>query len=173
MPNLSILDHDIRESSGLYCLNDLHQASGGALNQDPIDFLKINQTTELVGEIQKSGIAAYKIQKGKNGGSYACKQLLLAYAAWISPRVQLAVINALLDVQQDSSQSHFSSIFNGLRQGRYIITTSGEGSAIINSMDGYTYLPEEEVERMRSNYSSLQQKLEVLSRKFNKVSLID
>lgn len=37
MTDLIILDKPIRQQNGLYCLNDLHKASGGENKNRPLD----------------------------------------------------------------------------------------------------------------------------------------
>lgn len=99
MSNLTILSKEIRQLDGLYCLNDLHKASGGEQKHRPKYFLENQQTVELSKEIQKGGISPFKAKRGKNGGTYACKQIVLAYGMWISSELYLAVINAFLEHQ--------------------------------------------------------------------------
>lgn len=89
----------IRELDGLYSLNDLHQASGGNSNQRPGEFLRIEQTKALIAEIETADIPAVKTREGRNGGTYACRELVIAYAAWISAAFHLKVIRVFLSNQ--------------------------------------------------------------------------
>ena len=53
MTALIIANTQIRQdAAGRYCLNDLHQASGGAKRHQPGDWLRLKQTQELVSEIK-------------------------------------------------------------------------------------------------------------------------
>lgn len=97
MPNLTILTSEIRQLDGLYSLNDLHKASGNELRHRPVEFLRIDQTNALIAEIIKGGdshLLPVKTEKGRNGGTYVCKELVYAYAMWISAKFHLLVIRA-------------------------------------------------------------------------------
>ncbi|MGZ3767382.1 MAG: KilA-N domain-containing protein [Mucilaginibacter sp.] len=111
---LNISNTTIRQDlEGRYCLNNLHQASGGEQKHRPKYFLDIQQTKDLIVEIDNydAGIPASKILegeitpskinaisiiqgKGKQQGTYAVKELVYAYAMWISPAFTLKVIHA-------------------------------------------------------------------------------
>ena len=98
MTALIIGTSSIRQIDGLYSLNDLHVASGGNDNFKPVFFLRNAQTVALIEEIKgaNSHLLLLKIEKGRNGGTYACKELVIAYAAWISPAFHLKVIRVFL-----------------------------------------------------------------------------
>ncbi|GEM_PF-2975161 len=90
--NVSVRQHD-----GLFSLNDLHKASGGQNKQRPSLWVDNQQTKDLAKEISKAGIPALVIRKGgASPGSYACLELVIAYAAWISPAFHLQVIRVFL-----------------------------------------------------------------------------
>lgn len=113
MNNLSILNHEIRQTEGQYCLNDLHKASGGHEKHRPSKFLRTDQIKALITEIEGENplspnmgfqkAAVKSVKGGKYAGTYACKQLVLAYGMWVSPQLHLAVINAFLE-QQPATQ---------------------------------------------------------------------
>ncbi len=86
----------IRQLDDLYSLNDLHVASGSAEKDRPSHFLRNDQTKALVAELENVQICAFKILQGRSGGTYACKELVIAYAAWISPAFHLKVIRVFL-----------------------------------------------------------------------------
>ncbi|MBV7434505.1 KilA-N domain-containing protein [Cardiobacteriaceae bacterium TAE3-ERU3] len=104
MAKLSILDTNIRCIDGLYSLNDLHKAAGGEVKHKPAFFLRNEQTQALIAEIDNEinkGAnlqlsESIKIVRGVNGGTYACKEIVVAYGAWIDAIVHLAVIRAFL-----------------------------------------------------------------------------
>ena len=95
---LAIGDITVRQHNGLFSLNDLHKASGGNPGQRPGEFMRNQQTKELVEEISNAGISAFESRKGNSGGTYACRELVIAYAAWISAAFHLKVIRVFLAV---------------------------------------------------------------------------
>ena len=99
MSALIIGSSEIRQADGLYSLNDLHKASGEEQRHQPRYFLAIQQTADLISEIENSEKSLFKpieVFQGRNGGTYACKELVIAYAAWISPAFHLKVIRVFL-----------------------------------------------------------------------------
>lgn len=106
MSALIIANTQIRcDAAGRYCLNDLHQASGGAKRHQPANWLRLEQTRELVAEVQKGpkceeGLLrseeppVNQVNDGFGNGTYAAKELVYAYAMWISAAFHLHVIRA-------------------------------------------------------------------------------
>ncbi len=95
MPNsiLTISDKPIRQDNdNRYCLNDLHKAAGGNKKHRPSYFLANKQTKELIKEISIAGIPAFARTSGV--GTFAIKELVYAYAMWISASFSLKVIRA-------------------------------------------------------------------------------
>lgn len=89
----------VREVEGkLFSLNDLHKAaiSNGMAEQEchkPRYFMRHSQTVELIGEILKGDAGSpFRKVMGRTGGTYVCKELVYAYAMWISPAFHLKVI---------------------------------------------------------------------------------
>ena len=89
--------HVIRYVDGLYSLNDLHKASGGNPSYRPANFLKTKEVKDLIAEIESSNydatilasknIAVKIIRgRGKEQGTYVCKELVYRYAMWISAK---------------------------------------------------------------------------------------
>jgi len=87
----------IRQHNGLYSLNDFHKAGGEENKHRPKYWLENQQTKDLVAEISKGGIPPILAKQGL--GTYACRELVIAYAAWISPAFHLKVIRVFLDSQ--------------------------------------------------------------------------
>lgn len=86
-----------QDSQSRFSLNDLHRAAGGLAKHKPSEWLRNRQTQELAQEISKAGIPALvSIKGGKAPGTYACRELVIAYAAWISPTFHLKVLQVFL-----------------------------------------------------------------------------
>ena len=116
MTSLTVLNHEIHQVDNLYSLNDLHKASGGAEKHKPSNFLRNQETKDLVEEIIEEKLSSANLQseksdaqirtsvensvlrvvKGNFGkakqGAFACKEIVYRYAMWISPKFALAVI---------------------------------------------------------------------------------
>ncbi len=100
-----------QDEDGRYCLNDLHKASGGLKKHQLSNFLRTDQTQELIKEIEQVsdvrlsetdrssdmsfGQKAINVIKGGlKQGTYAVKEIVYAYAMWISAKFHLMVIRA-------------------------------------------------------------------------------
>lgn len=103
MSNLAILNTSIRSYENLFSLNDLHQASGNLTKHKPAFFLRIDMTKDLIAEIEKETPNALKVIRGAQGGTYACEELMLAYAMWISPKFHLVVLRTFLNLHKNST----------------------------------------------------------------------
>lgn len=129
MQNLSILNKEIKIHNGLFSLNDLHKASGGAEKHKPTRFMRLDGTTELIAEIEGENIsknnqstdmvfdesqstdmhtAVKTIRGGKMPGTYVCKELVYHYAMWISAKFSLLVIRTF-DRLQNQQQAKLES----------------------------------------------------------------
>lgn len=95
---LTIAGTAVRQMNGLYSLNDLHKAAGKEEKNKPSEWMRNQQTQDLVSEISKVGIPAFETKRGNGAGIYACKELVIAYAAWISAAFHLKVIRVFLSV---------------------------------------------------------------------------
>lgn len=100
----------VRQVGDLYSLNDMHRASGGDAAKRPGEFMRNKQTQDLVQEIENAGISAFESRKGRNGGTYACKELGIAYAAWISAKFHLKVIRVFLAVTAPKAAEPVSAL---------------------------------------------------------------
>lgn len=112
-----------QDEHGRYSLNDLYKASGGLPKNKPSEWMRNKQTKALIetlmNEQSKAGIPALPqpkvkrefplrnsktgrefppapvwIEPTKNPGTYVVKELVYAYAMWISPAFMLKVIRA-------------------------------------------------------------------------------
>lgn len=93
-----ILERPIRQKDGLYCLNDLHKASGGANRHRPTFWLQNQQTIEFIKYLEAVGIPTGSknqqvIHKVNGIGTYGSRKLALAYATWISPEFFALVLD--------------------------------------------------------------------------------
>ena len=93
---LAIGETTVRQHNGLFCLNDLHKASGSNPSHRPGEFLRNDQTKALVAEIETAGISAVSTREGRNGGTFASRELVIAYAAWVNAAFHLKVIRVFL-----------------------------------------------------------------------------
>ncbi|MDR5815818.1 KilA-N domain-containing protein [Caballeronia sp. LZ033] len=83
------------DKQGRYSLNDLHRAAGGEERHRPSRFVENQRTRELAQEIGKAGIPALvSVKGGRAPGTYACKEMVYAYAMWISAAFHVQVIRA-------------------------------------------------------------------------------
>ncbi|MBM1212842.1 MULTISPECIES: KilA-N domain-containing protein [Pseudomonas syringae group] len=80
-----------QDLEGRYCLNDLHKAAGKEKRHAPGYWLAIQQAAELVAELETTGIPVVTIE-GRNGGTFVMKELVYAYAMWVSAKFNLQVI---------------------------------------------------------------------------------
>ncbi|WP_205953576.1 KilA-N domain-containing protein [Pseudoxanthomonas winnipegensis] len=103
MSALIIANTQIRQdAAGRFCLNDLHQASGGAKRHQPSDWFRLKQTQDLMLEVTESPdplrefpeAPVQQVNDGFGNGTYAVKELVYAYAMWISAAFHLHVIRA-------------------------------------------------------------------------------
>ena len=102
---LTILNNSIRSFDNLYSLKDLHKISGGEKKHEPYLFIRLETTQELITEIKsESDCEPVKTIRGTQGGTYACEELVIAYAMWISPKFHLIVLRAFLAMHRNQPQ---------------------------------------------------------------------
>jgi len=94
MNSLTILSNNIRFNDGLYSLNDLHKTSGAENRSRPTKFLRLDQTKELIQEISACPDMDNPVKTVQGVGTWVCKELVYAYAMWISAKFHLHVIRA-------------------------------------------------------------------------------
>ncbi len=99
---ITLCNTSIRQDlEGRYCLNDLHKAAGYQNKHRPSLWLRSLQAIEFIDEIAKAQNCALEqnqvvkvINGGNKQGIYVLKELVYAYAMWISPKFHIAVIRA-------------------------------------------------------------------------------
>jgi hypothetical protein len=78
------------DENGRYCLNDLHLASGGHEKDKPSQWLRANSAkryVEFLTDLSANSHLALPIETIKgtaNPGTFAVKELVYTYAAWVS-----------------------------------------------------------------------------------------
>lgn len=128
LPALTIANISIgQDSQGRYCLNDLHKAAGGKNTDRPQNWLAIEQTQKLIKVIDDGKLAseqnqAVSIIKGGNTqqGTFVVKELVYAYAMWISPAFHLSVIRAYdaMVMQPTLNLAQLIPVFTGIMAGQ-------------------------------------------------------
>ncbi|WP_052370526.1 KilA-N domain-containing protein [Chromobacterium haemolyticum] len=107
-PSMSLGSFDIRQDAeGRYCLNDLQKAAtiGDARSSRTLEineYMRRPETAALIRELENTGKSRNKAVctiRGRNGGTYVSKELVYAYAMWISPQLHLEVIRKFDEVQ--------------------------------------------------------------------------
>lgn len=83
-----------QDADGRYCLNDLHRAAGGEVRHQPKEWAKLHNTKDMISLLENEGITSIAVRVGRGGGTFGCKELVYAYAMWISPKFNLTVIRA-------------------------------------------------------------------------------
>lgn len=99
--NLTIANKKIKTKDGLYCLNDLHKASGADKKNGPSYFMALNATQGMIDILlTDTDIPVSVIKGGKTQGTYVCEELVYSYAMWINPEFNLKVIRAFKGIQE-------------------------------------------------------------------------
>lgn len=82
------------DAEGRYSLNDFHKAAGGEERHGPKFYMATQQAQDLAQILSDGGIPPSVIRGGKSQGTYVPKEMVYAYAMWISAPFQLKVIRA-------------------------------------------------------------------------------
>lgn len=80
-----------QDTEGRYCLNDLHRAAGGEERHSPNRWTRTEGYKSLISEITPE-MAFSPVESKQQVGTFVCKELVYAYAMWISPAFHLKVI---------------------------------------------------------------------------------
>ncbi|MDP1664115.1 MAG: KilA-N domain-containing protein [Methylobacter sp.] len=116
-----------QDHAGRFCLNDLHKASGNQNKHRPSLWLKNQQAIDLIDEIARAGIPALEqnqpvktINGGNQQGTFVVKELVYAYAMWISPAFSLKVIRTFDVLVTGQQQPTLPSNDYSTLQSKYI-----------------------------------------------------
>lgn len=94
-PSFLVADTPVQQDAeGRFSLNDLHRAAGSEKRHTPGYWLTNQQTRELIDELSTTGIPVVQTTQGNGGGTFVARELVYAYAMWISARFHLQVIRA-------------------------------------------------------------------------------
>ncbi|MDI9766462.1 KilA-N domain-containing protein [Pantoea dispersa] len=104
---LEIASISVRKFSEFnYCINDIQSAAvnqpgekRSARSMEVYEFMRRPETKALIDLLEKETTGNSRINpvitiQGRNGGTFVCKELIYAYAMWISPLFHLKVIRA-------------------------------------------------------------------------------
>lgn len=83
-----------QDADGRFSLNDLHRAAGAEERHQPSKWLRSQQAQDLIGELSTGQIRPVESTQGNGGGTFVARELVYAYAMWISARFHLQVIRA-------------------------------------------------------------------------------
>ncbi|RDU95177.1 KilA-N domain-containing protein [Trinickia dinghuensis] len=81
-----------RDENGRYSVNDLHRAGGGMDKHRPTYWLANQKTKDLCKEIEIDGIPSIQSKQGL--GTFVARELVYAYAMWISTAFHLKTIRS-------------------------------------------------------------------------------
>lgn len=125
-----------RDIFGRYCLNDLHRAAGAHDKHKPAFWLRNEQTDQLISELQISNSEIPEpvsvVRGGNDQGTYVCKELVYAYAMWISPRFNLKVIRTF-DAAVTATQSHLNIASDKIQAGVILLESAARMLNLSNS----------------------------------------
>lgn len=169
------------DSEGRFCLNDLHKASGSNGRNKPPFWLRNEQTKDLVTELQKCNslkVSAINIIRGGLlQGTYAVKELVYAYAMWISPKFHLQVIrayDAMVMRQFESLRKQQPSMLHipepiSSDTNRYAVIKR-DGVTTIRDATNYSFVNANHIHNLRRDFKTIIQALTELT---HRVKIVD
>lgn len=94
--------------NGLYSLMDLHKSSGLGKNYIPSQFLRNKQTMSLISALESEHGKENTMQArhgGASAGYCACKELVVAYAMWLSPEFYSKVVKTFIHIAEGNEMA--------------------------------------------------------------------
>lgn len=84
------------DDKGRYNLNTIHEVVGKKVGDKPSNFMRLNTTQQLVSQLQQTeSHEVVKSVRGRtNGGTWAERAVVFAYASWISAQFHQVVLEA-------------------------------------------------------------------------------
>lgn len=135
-----------QDEQGRFCLNDLHKASGGEKRHQPANWLRMDQTLELIEELTVPQIRGTEqnqpvsvLQGGNNQGTYVCKELVYAYAMWISPKFSIRVIRTFDAVVTQAAKIAEASTWEQQRQAGKEVRANFTGTLKNHGVTGFGF----------------------------------
>lgn len=88
------------------CLTDLWKAAGSPENKDPTQWIRSEQAKELIAELEADMGNSHIVKtvrggKAGGGGTWACRDLAVSYAGYLSPKLQIFVNRVFLERLQE------------------------------------------------------------------------
>jgi len=179
---LSIVGVSVRQDSdGRFSLNDLHKAAGKHKKHSPSYWLTNKQTSGLVELLSDTGIPVSTKKGGSNQGTYVCKELVYAYAMWISAEFHLHE-KAKSIASRQTLKDEYLPMTDAINTAKQIegktakhYHFSNENNMIYRVLLGKTakqFKDENSVESVRDNITPVEQQCLISLQKAN-TSLID
>ena len=86
---------NVKVENGMFSLTDLWKLANSPKNQNPNDWIRTDSATELIETVASilNTVSNHiiKTKRGKGGGSYAHKNIALAYAKYLDPKLHVLV----------------------------------------------------------------------------------
>jgi len=97
-----------QDAEGRYCLNDLHKASGGEVKHTPRRFTCTDSFQGLCAELSRNQDKS-PFTSGRGVGTFVVKELVYAYAMWVSPKFHLEVIRSYDRLATEGVAVHYTA----------------------------------------------------------------
>ncbi len=127
-----------QDVEGRYCLNDVQKAATVGHNPRTVElheFMRRPETIKLVESLDNTGNPHFKshtTKRGRNGGTFVVKELVYAYAMWISPVYHLKVIRAYDRMVTDGVAVHENATLDFLDNPlKYLQAIIGQAQTLV------------------------------------------